>query len=109
MSMRMTGLVAGAALFLPLLAGGVVLSGCGGSGQEGHEGHDHGAMSKEAPAQIAQKTCPVMGGKIDPKVFTDYGGRRIYFCCPGCIADFKKDPAKFLGKVDAEISGKGKG
>jgi YHS domain-containing protein len=43
-----------------------------------------------------QTTCPVMGVEIDKKVFVDYNGKRVYFCCPGCIETFKKDPAKYL-------------
>ncbi len=52
-----------------------------------------------------QKRCPVMGGEIDPAVFLDYEGRRIYFCCPECIEEFKKDPEAYLRKVDEELSG----
>jgi len=51
---------------------------------------------------ISQKTCPVMGGKIDTKVYTDHEGRRVYFCCPACIDKFKKSPAKYLAKLDAQ-------
>jgi YHS domain-containing protein len=25
----------------------------------------------------------------------------VFFCCEGCSDDFKKEPAKFLGKLDA--------
>jgi len=39
----------------------------------------------------------------EKEIYADYNGRRIYFCCPGCIGAFKKDPAKYLKKVDAEI------
>ena len=46
--------------------------------------------------QKAQTTCPIMGGKIDKKVYTDYKGKRVYFCCPGCISEFKKDPEKHI-------------
>src|SRR5258708_5311567 len=28
-------------------------------------------------------------------MFADYKGNRYYFCCGGCPATFKKDPAKF--------------
>jgi hypothetical protein len=42
----------------------------------------------------SQTECPVMGGKPDPKFFADYKGQRIYFCCTGCIEEFKKDPEK---------------
>ncbi len=49
-----------------------------------------------------QSVCPVLGGNIDKKVFTDYQGKRIYFCCAGCPAEFKKDPEKYLKKMEAE-------
>jgi YHS domain-containing protein len=29
------------------------------------------------------------------KMFADYNGNRYFFCCGGCPAEFKKDPAKF--------------
>lgn len=48
---------------------------------------------------IEQTICPVMGGKIDKTVFTDYKGKRVYFCCPGCIDTFNKDPEKYLPKL----------
>ena len=50
----------------------------------------------------AQSTCPVMNGKIDKKIFADYKGKRIYFCCTGCLEEFKKDPEKYLKKMEAE-------
>jgi YHS domain-containing protein len=50
----------------------------------------------------SQTKCPVMGGKIDDKAYTDYNGKRIYFCCPGCISEFKKDPEKYVKKMEAE-------
>jgi len=49
-----------------------------------------------------QTTCPVMGGNIDKNISTDYQGKRIYFCCPSCIPEFKKDPGKYLKKLEAE-------
>ena len=77
---------------------------------QGHKGHDHaghGHAAHEAakkadapaPAEVAQTTCPVMGGKIDRKVFADHEGKRVYFCCPACVAQFKKEPAKYLKKL----------
>ncbi len=68
--------------------------------------HESGSMSKAdaAPVQIAQKTCPVMGGKIDEKIFVEHGGRRVYFCCGRCENAFQKDPAKYLAKLDAALA-----
>ena len=64
------------------------------------------AETGEAPAaaSIQQKTCPVMGGKIDPKVYVDHEGRRIYFCCPACPETFKKNPSKYLAKLDRQTN-----
>jgi YHS domain-containing protein len=49
-----------------------------------------------------QTACPVMGGKVDRSVYTDYQGKRIYFCCSGCIDDFKKDPDKYMKKMEEQ-------
>ena len=43
-----------------------------------------------------QEICPVMGGKIDKKVYADHAGERVYFCCAGCIGTFEAEPAKFI-------------
>jgi len=91
----------------------VVLStlffGCTGEPAGGsNEAKDRPGTKAGAPGPtgtIAQKTCPVMGNPIDPEVYVDYQGRRIYFCCPGCDKKFLADPGKYLPKVDAEIAG----
>ncbi len=49
-----------------------------------------------------QTKCPLMGGKINKKHYADYEGKRIYFCCPGCKAPFKKNPEKYIKKLEAE-------
>lgn len=64
------------------------------------QGDDAHATAPEAPGGIAQKTCPVMvGTPIDPKVFSDYGGKRVYFCCASCKATFDAAPAKYLSRL----------
>ena len=35
----------------------------------------------------------------DPFVY-DYKEREIKFCCKGCLKDFKKDPAKYIKKIE---------
>lgn len=47
-----------------------------------------------------QETCPVMGGKIDKSIFADHEGKRVYFCCGSCKAEFKKSPQKYLKKLE---------
>ena len=50
--------------------------------------------------ESVQEKCPVLGGNIDKKVYTDYKGRRVYFCCPACIENFEKNPEKYLKKLE---------
>lgn len=49
-----------------------------------------------------QTLCPVMGGKIDPKLYVDANGKRIYVCCQGCIGTVKSDPAKYIKELEAD-------
>lgn len=49
-----------------------------------------------------QANCPVMGGAVDKNVYTDYQGKRVYFCCSYCIQEFHKDPVKYLNKLDEQ-------
>ncbi len=48
-------------------------------------------------------TCLVSGEKLgsmgDPVVI-NHEGQEIKFCCDTCIPKFKKDPAKYLEKLD---------
>lgn len=50
--------------------------------------------------------CPVMGTVIeDPSKavgYQDYEGKRYYFCCDGCPAQFKADPEKYKNGKPAE-------
>jgi YHS domain-containing protein len=49
-----------------------------------------------------QTKCPVLGGDVNKQVYADYKGKRIYFCCSGCDTEFKKDPEKFMKKMQEE-------
>ena len=50
-------------------------------------------------AALVQTTCPVMGGAIDKAIFTEYQGKKVYFCCRGCDQKFLEDPEKYLAKL----------
>lgn len=48
----------------------------------------------------AQTTCPVMkGNKINPKMYVDADGYRIYVCCGGCKKAIKADPEKYIKQM----------
>ncbi len=60
-------------------------------------------IAADAPASgQAQAVCPVMSGKTNPNLFTDYQGQRVYFCCPACLELFKKDPEKYMQKLQKQ-------
>lgn len=58
------------------------------------------------PADVAQTICPVMGNEIDPQVFVDYRGVRVYFCCPPCIQKFEANPEKYIPNLPASMQAK---
>ncbi len=88
-----------------LLAAGVVmvfgLSASMGFGAEGAP-----ANAKTAVA-VGNGLCPVTGEKIDKKsdVTYEYKGKVYRFCCRACIAEFKKDPEKYIEKMKKSGSG----
>lgn len=50
--------------------------------------------SAAAPQQIK---CPVATDEdIDPEVYTDYHGNRVYFCCERCKKNFECDPESYV-------------
>jgi len=60
---------------------------------------------KPAPKPDKLTTCPVSGEKLGadmgkPLVF-EYKGREVKLCCKDCKADFDKDPAKYMKKIEA--------
>ena len=69
---------------------------------------DPAPATTPAPAATAAPypldTCVVSGDKLGAMgdfVPYTYEGREVRFCCKGCIADFNKDPATYMAKLDA--------
>ncbi len=47
-----------------------------------------------------QRLCPVMEGMpIDKNIYVDHDGKRVYFCCAGCVSAFEADPEKYMEKL----------
>lgn len=74
-------------------------------GEHGHT-HEHTetAMAADSAKEVAsaaeQTTCPIMeGNPINKAIFTEYKGKKVYFCCPGCDTKFKEDPEKYIAKL----------
>lgn len=54
---------------------------------------------------MGNKICPVSGEKIEEKLKAtyEYDGKVYNFCCISCIEEFKKDPGKYIEKVNEEL------
>ncbi len=62
-------------------------------------------INKNNPEKNAkeQTFCPVMEGrKINKNLYVDHQGKRIFVCCNGCIDQVKKDPEKFIRKLEKD-------
>jgi YHS domain-containing protein len=51
------------------------------------------------------KICPVTGDKVDGAMAYEYENKIYNFCCPMCIGEFKKEPQKYIDKVNQELEG----
>ncbi len=77
-----------------------------------HEDHEHtdieASLAKLTPEERAsaeaQKVCPVsdheLGSMDKPLEVTLEDGKKVWICCAGCEEDLKKDPAKYLAKLE---------
>jgi YHS domain-containing protein len=63
-------------------------------GSHGQEGTKHAATTKGT-----QKVCPIQKKAIDPEVFIEYQGQKVYFCCPGCDNKFLEDTEIYFGQM----------
>ena len=63
------------------------------------------APTATATVSTGQKVCPVMAKPINPNIFVDYNGRRVYFCCPMCPPKFNADPEKYIKILDEQMKG----
>jgi len=80
---------------------GAACAGCQAKSEEACCGSEENADGQDVKGPNQEK-CPVMGSTINKNVYTDYNGKRIYFCCAGCDKTFQKDPEKYMGKMKKE-------
>ena len=62
------------------------------------------ASGHKAKGEIVNDTCPVMGGKVDKDTpyATVYKGKKIGFCCSGCVGKFNENPKAYMKKLQKE-------
>jgi len=89
-------IVIGFALTVLLLTSIITISGC----KKRSEPAAPIEIKEDVTAAVTeQTTCPVMGGAINTNIFTEYKGKKVYFCCPSCKDVFEKDPEKYISKL----------
>ena len=55
-------------------------------------------------AALAQKDCPVTDkplGSMGKPLKVTVEGQEVFLCCDGCEEELKKEPAKYLAKLNA--------
>lgn len=84
-----------------LLFGLMMFPGCGAAEHKcGMAGMATTAGSSvQTTGSVEQATCPVMGGKIDRNIYTQYKSQRVYFCCAGCEEKFLNSPETYISKL----------
>ncbi len=55
------------------------------------------------PKPAVKPECPVGSGEIDESVSADYKGKKVYFCCAGCVKKFEDDTAKYAVKANRQL------
>ena len=62
----------------------------------------HGSGASASGGTYPITKCVVSGEDLGdkPYVFV-HNGQQVKLCCKDCLADFKKDPAKYLSKLNA--------
>jgi YHS domain-containing protein len=60
-------------------------------------------LACSAYADEFKAKCPVSGAPAKKESAVDYKGGKVYFCCDGCPASFKKDTAKYAAKANQQL------
>lgn len=62
-------------------------------------------LKKKPEPQVTHvnSKCPVSGKGVDATKIFVYKDQKIAFCCGNCLGNFKKDPEKFIKKLDADL------
>ncbi|OGX18470.1 MAG: hypothetical protein A3K83_05630 [Omnitrophica WOR_2 bacterium RBG_13_44_8b] len=75
---------------------------------EGKQGMSATETAKQGAVQeavnVGNKICPVTDAEIDEKLKAtyEYEGKIYNFCCADCIEEFKKNPEKYIKKIEEQ-------
>ncbi len=84
-------------LSICLLTASMVLTSCSKEKEGTAKSNTDTAVEvAKKPLVKTQATDAISGQPIDRSVYTDYNGKRIYFCCVDSRSDFLSNPEKYL-------------
>ncbi len=87
------------ALTTALLVAVALFAGCDSKADKADE-HDSGTGHVEALPAGVNQICPVEPEeKVDPSLYVEYKGKRIYVCCKKCVKRVNEDPAAWYAKA----------
>ena len=59
-----------------------------------------GKQMNNMQSETGNATCPVMNNPVNRDLYVDHNGKRIYVCCAMCVNEVKKNPDKYLKKLE---------
>jgi hypothetical protein len=87
-------------LLVVALVSALPVTGCRGSGEtQTPSASQTPATETESavqPVDLANASCPVMGGPVTEGLYFDWNGFRIHICCGVCDDSFLQDPGQYL-------------
>ena len=83
---------------------GILFLTCAGAGVFAQTTSEKNKQETPKAQDAGNKICPVTGEKIpeNSNITYEYKGKIYHFCCVGCPEEFKKDPEKYIKKVEEE-------
>ena len=91
-----------------LIAGMLMFATTQGFTEEGHDHGTHEEITETEAINVGNKICPISGeeiGSMGEGVQVEHKGKIYNLCCKMCAKDFKKDPEKFIEKINEELEG----
>ena len=87
-----------------LICLGLALAALGGSGARGAPEPDQPASTPpgttDEGAPVTNPMCPVLTDEaVDPEIYTEYQGHRVYLCCQKCKRLFERNPEAYVANL----------
>ena len=87
---------------LLVLAAFALAAAASGTASAASVGDDGATAAPVALPAGANTMCPVLTDEpVDPSIWVDYQGRRVYLCCQRCRKKFLEDPTPYLAALEA--------